>query len=443
MALAAPKRKVTLRSDGSGPFGLHLDKATNTVTRIVKGGLVDRTNSFGRDTIEVGDRIMDVNEKTGNAQDMLVAWKERQQNGAAWAGGSPSAPLRLTVLRPFILQPLTIQVPPGKDLGLNVAEGTGVVEEIKGGVVASLNSEFPGTVEVGDRIIAVESSADPMDQINRHFTGAEGRGDALEEVRAWFAWKGKDRPGALRLTLAKVPKSTDGASPDSFEAAWTFSVALRAQQGASLGLELGVGTNAVHAVHAGLVADLNAKQAGAVQVGDRLLEVDGAACPKVSSAAELEALFETRTRSGKDIRLRVLRPVKGAAAEQVTVLPTVEYGVSADNQRAAPPAAALPAAEPPATLSKAEQDLQSASTASTPDAGNVLAPDASGKALPYVKQLSKEVPVTPVAPVLPSAAPNQRRGWFGMFCETECCDTVNESEDRVVVHATEGEVARQ
>jgi hypothetical protein len=86
----------------------------------------------------------------------------------------------------------------------------------------------------------------------------------------------------------------------------------------------------------------------------------------------------------------------------------------------------------PAPSSKPrETDVQSASTVSTDQRAHM--PDASGSAIPTVKTLSKEVLV--VAPARAQPAKPQRRWWniFGTTCETQCCDTVNEGEEGVIV----------
>jgi hypothetical protein len=238
----------------------------------------------------------------------------------------------------------------------------------------------------------------------------------VEQIRAWTREQG-GRAGDLHVTLARPARTVEGSSRK--EAAWSYSVLLRARSQDSFGVELAADTDVVAAIDGGLVADLNRECPGAVQIGDRILEADGAPCPQVRTRRELESWFSNRTRGSKtivDLRLRLQRPLKNI--DYVTVLPPVEY---------------RPGAEPAQNAKAEPTSAESASTASTAE----LLPDAAGAALPAVKIVSKEVIVLAPANV---KGPQPRRRWFNIFgssCETQCCDTVDAAEESVVVPTSE------
>jgi hypothetical protein len=142
-------------------------------------------------------------------------------------------------------------------------------------------------------------------------------------------------------------------------------------------MRIHIDNNAIAEIeHPGAAASLNAACPRSLNVGDRILAVDDFPLPLMDSTANMESWFRGKLGSSntlRDVRLTVLRPVEWAAG--VAMLPrcTTTAGVI-------------------------EEDGQSAGTSSTAvsrcvsDLVSDLAqcPDAAGKALPTVKELTPE-----------------------------------------------------
>merc|ERR550514_59983 len=193
-------------------------------------------------------------------------------------------------------------------------------------------------------------------------------------------WEGGARdpaagPANLHLAVARQATYANGVLGDGLElegAAWSFSVMVRVQPGQSLGASIDVGTNLVTAIgESGAIPNVNQSHPRAIQVGDRIVSVDGIRCPSMNSIAELESWFQGRKIYSKgiprDMRIALLRPVELAA--DVTVLPPYEYCL------VQPPPAALPSAEAGGKEARAPEEEQSA--ASTVSTTSPRLPDAS------------------------------------------------------------------
>jgi hypothetical protein len=290
------------------------------------------------------DRIIEVDGKTGNAVEQIRAWAAEHKETV----GS----LRLKVARrPVTIHSVTVRLQPGEFLGLDVdLASTNTIQHIDAGRVAELNAASPGLVEVDDRILEVDGKP----------------GYAVDQIRAWVQ-DHRDTEGDLTFKVARPypPHAEDGSIPDS---AWSFSVMVRVHPGESLGVGIGV-DNVITEIEAkGAVPSVNAAHPGSLQVGDRIVAVDGIARPLVDSTAKLEAWFLGRQLYSKDIprdlRFTVLRPVQPKVA--ATVLPPVEHGLVPSEWTAVPSEPAPELAKPDSKEEPVE-DGQSAGTVSTTD----------------------------------------------------------------------------
>jgi C-terminal processing protease CtpA/Prc len=341
---------------------------TGAITRITKG-VFDNLNRDKPGSIELGDRIVEVEGKTGPANELLSAWV---------VDGKLTADIRVKLVRPLLIQPVVVKMQPGQPLGMDIAlDGTNIIQGIHDGLVADLNKAYPNTIEVGDRILEVDGK-----QTN----------NAVEQIRAWVKHS-KGKPGDLSLMVARRAFSFKEmllrgdfkamSEPNSAlrkpNSAWRFSVMVRLRPGQSLGLDLCIDNNAVSDIATpGAIASLNKAYPQSLRVGDRILAVDGIPCPCMNTTAELEAWFK-RKLSGKgkvrDIRLTVLRPVEWAAG--VAVLPRC-------------------GATPTEAGEEDEADMDSSGTTSTTvsrtvsELDNAHSSDALGKTLPSVQELPLE-----------------------------------------------------
>jgi hypothetical protein len=286
---------------------------TGAITRMWKG-VFDNLNREKPGSVELGDRIVEVEGKTGQALDLLSAWV---------VDGRLTSNIRVKLVRPLLLQPVVVQMQPGRPLGVDIAlDGTNIITGLaEDGLVAEINKVHPNTVEKGDKIVKVDGKlAD----------------NAVEQIRAWVKQnQGKD--GELHLMVARRAFSFKQmllrgdfkkmSEPNSAQAkpnsAFRFSVVLRLHPGQSLGLDLCIDNNAISDIgDPGAAADLNKTYPGSLRVGDRVLAVNGTACPCKDTAADLESWFKLKLDGkGKErrVRLTVLRPVEWAAG--VAVLP--------------------------------------------------------------------------------------------------------------------------
>lgn len=323
MATTAPTWTVTLRAadrrrgseqDKAEPrsLGVTICPYTNAITRITKG-VFAWLNKDTPGSVELGDRIIEVEGKAGRAQDLL---------SARLVDGELKANLRVKLLRPLLVQPVVIPMRPGEPLGIDIGlASTNVILGIDAGRVADLNKVLPGTIEVGDRILEVDGKT----------------GNAVEQIRAWVK-DNKATPRDLRLTIARrafsfrqmllrgdfKEMSEPNSASDKPTSAWRYSVMVSLGAGESLGVGIDIDFNTIVEVEdEGAIANLNKAHPRSIQVGDRILSVDEVRCPYMASTAELESWFRARKLDSngapRDIRLTVLRPVERAG--EGTILP--------------------------------------------------------------------------------------------------------------------------
>jgi hypothetical protein len=307
-----PRRKDVERRN----LGVSLCPVTGAITRMWKG-VFDNLNREKPGSIELGDRIVEVEGKTGQAHDLLSAWL---------VDGKLKANIRVKLVRSLLLQPVVVQMQPGRPLGIDIAlDGSNIITDLcADGLVAELNKVHPNTIEAGDKIVAVDGKKTD---------------NAVEQIRAWVK-SNQGKAGDLPLTVARRAFSfkqmllngdfKEMSEPNSAlrkpNSAWRFSVPVRLKPGQSLGLNLCLDNNAIADIdEEGAAADMNKGYPGSLRVGDRVLAVDCAPCPCKDSVAELECWFK-RTLGDKDkersVRLTVLRPVEwGAGMGGVAVLP--------------------------------------------------------------------------------------------------------------------------
>lgn len=402
MAMKAPTWTATLQT--GQPLGVILCPSTGTIKHIFEDGAFDRLNwaalrptdlspvTEGRKAaateVEVGDRIVEVAGKSGNAQDLLSAFLSRGMLGEE---DELAEDVSITLLRPLLVQPVVVQMQPGEELGLDVdIANTNVIQTIDSGLVADLNKVYHSSIEVGDKILEVEGMP----------------GNAVEQIRAWVQEHKETPHRDLHLTVARRPELVEGPG---VLAAWRFSVMVRVQPGQSLGAIISTDVAAISDIEdGGAISSLNKAHPRALQVGDRILTVDGLPCPRVSSAAELEAWFQTHKpplldeSSPRDLNLTVLRP--GAPADAVaTVLPPYEYRLVDVGARLE-------------SKPTAEAEDSAGSTASTADIVRQLTPEATHSAKPPT--LSTPVPLGTLPESKVVAAPERR--WYQIFSGT-CC----------------------
>lgn len=381
---------VTLRAGAEAtPLGLGLCPDSGTIT-LIDGGLFAKFNHEVErgSELELGDRIIEVDGKSGNVHDLLSA---RLQEGRL------TGDLTLKLRRPRLIQPVVVQLQPGEQLGLDVdVASTNIIQNIDSGLVADLNKVYPGSVEAGDRILKVDGQV----------------GNAVEAIRAW-AKDHADSAGELTFEISRSASQVK----EMPSAAWSFSVLVRVQPGESLGAILDTSTNAIAEIEAtGAVPKLCAAHPHALAVGDRLLTVDGVPCPQASSAAELEAWFQGRKPFKdipRDLRLQVLRPAELAA--DVTVLPPYEYRLdSKGNARRL---------ESKSTTDGLDEKI-SPRTPETEDSSGpkVLFADASGEKLPNATTLATPVSLEKFVEGTEFRAPERR--WYQIF-NASCCETVS------------------
>merc|ERR1719313_2123723 len=319
----------TKETDSRRNLGVSLCAFTGAITRITKG-VFDNLNRERPGSIELGDRIVEVEGKTGQANDLLSAWV---------VDGKLTANIRVKLVRPLLLQPVVVQMQPGRPLGVDIAlDGSNIITGIaEDGLVAEINKAYANTIEAGDKIVEVDGKQSD---------------NAVEQIRAWVK-QNQGKPGALSLTVARRAFSfkqmllrgdfKEMSEPNSAwrkpNSAWRFSVLVRLRPGQSLGLNLCIDNNAISEIDApGAAAELNKAYPGSLRVGDRVLAVDGTPCPCKNTAADLEAWFK-RALDGKSkdreksVRLTVLRPVEWGAG--VAVLPPCDAAVAEGERKEA------------------------------------------------------------------------------------------------------------
>jgi hypothetical protein len=149
MMLEPRTSTVTVELRPGQLLGLTLCQVSNNVNEIVPG-LIDELNKVSPGSVEVGDRIMEVNGEEGPAFLLIRKFAGSLTNG--------SGTLRLTMLRPVEFD-IAINIAEGKELGLSLMD-VGFVEMVsQDGSVASHNAKqtaigAPCLLE-GDRVIQV------------------------------------------------------------------------------------------------------------------------------------------------------------------------------------------------------------------------------------------------------------------------------------------------
>jgi len=220
---------------------------------------------------------------------------------------------------------------------------------------------------------------------------------------------------------------------------------VRVQPGEPLGASIDVGTNLVTALdESGAIPGLNQSHPSAIQVGDRIVSVDGIRCPSMKTVAELESWFKGRKLYSKgiprDLRVAVLRPVELAA--DVTVLPPYEYCLvqpPAELDVSTFPAGKVesPGRASVSTVDQSDLGSSAASTVSTeptpfPDAGSGERPSGS---------VAKAVDLNKFVDSQAVAAPPRR--WYQIF-NWQCCGpavsagTDEATEERILKVVTDG-----
>jgi len=139
---------VAIRVQPGQLLGLTLCQVSNNVNEIVPG-LVDELNRARPGSVEVGDRILEVNGEEGAAFLLIRQWVGRL-NGPGT--------LRLTILRPVEFD-VAIDISAGKELGLDVMDIGFVKDVASHGMIAGYNDtqSFIGgqCLRQGDRIVQV------------------------------------------------------------------------------------------------------------------------------------------------------------------------------------------------------------------------------------------------------------------------------------------------
>jgi hypothetical protein len=289
---------VTLRGIDE-PLGVSIYAPNGTITRFAEGAFA-KLNESEPGSVELGDRIVEVEGKGGRMHDLFAPWLR---------DGKLTGSLRVTLLRPILVQPVVLLVEPGKKLGIGISDQN-VIHSIDKGLVSELNRVSPGSIEVKDRILEVEGKA----------------GNAAEQVRSWVQ-DNKDTSGDLHLKVARQAKRT-AFMPTP---AWSFSVMIRVRPGETLGAI--IKDNFIKKIKGGAIAKLNKAHPQSVQVGDRIHKVDEIRLPGLNSSDELDSWLQGRTDlkqewvCSKDLtqelRLTLLRPVE--LAEECSVLPPCEH----------------------------------------------------------------------------------------------------------------------
>jgi hypothetical protein len=151
----------------------------------------------------------------------------------------------------MILEPrkwtVTVEVTPGQLLGLTLCQVSNNVNEIYPGLIDNLNKASPGSVEVGDRITAVNGEEGAAFLLIRQFVGSLSGGS-----------------GTLCLTILRPVE---------------FDVAIHLTDGKELGLSIMDIGFVQDVARDGMVASHNAKQRSLEEpcllVGDRVIEISG------------------------------------------------------------------------------------------------------------------------------------------------------------------------
>jgi hypothetical protein len=198
MALEPRTSTVTVIVQPGQLLGLIICQRSNNVNTILPG-LVDDLNRAKPGSIEVGDRVLEVNGEEGPAFSLI----------SAWAAGLTDRPgtLRLTILRPVEFE-VAIDISAGRDLGLAIMELGFMTEIACEGLVAAFNAERgkQTSLRIGDRIV----------QINRRAPSTEDGAGANVLPYLRLAMGGGE--GLLRLRVRRgehMPTSASAAATAS------------------------------------------------------------------------------------------------------------------------------------------------------------------------------------------------------------------------------------
>merc|ERR1719311_140619 len=199
------------------PLGIDIAlDGSNIITGIGEDGLVAELNKAHPNTIEAGDKIVKVDGKqTDNAVEQIRAWVKRNQGkpgdmpltvsrraftfkqmllrGDFKEMSEPNSALR----KPSSAWRYSVQVRlrPGQSLGLNLCIDNNAISEIDDpGAAADLNKEYPGSIRVGDRVLAVDGTLCPCK-------------NSAAELESWFkrilSHESKGKEKSVRLTVLR------------------------------------------------------------------------------------------------------------------------------------------------------------------------------------------------------------------------------------------------
>merc|ERR1719506_2228449 len=102
-----------------------------------------------------------------------------------------------------MVQPMVVQMQPSEQLGVDVdVMQTNRIQTIDDGLIAELNKVYPGSVEIGDRILEVDGKA----------------GAAVDNTRDWVAARDPAAgPANLHLAVARQATYANGVLGDGLE----------------------------------------------------------------------------------------------------------------------------------------------------------------------------------------------------------------------------------
>jgi hypothetical protein len=145
-------------------LGLVICEVTYTVKDVLQGGVIEAWTRDCPGSVQVGDRIVQVNDQTGNICELIRVWLRGIQ------GSCPhdlAHDLFLTVLRPVEFD-ILVAVSDGQELGLTIMEEVGFVTEIKSKGALGMHNAIQGPegaqcLRAGDRIVQVSGREPPQE----------------------------------------------------------------------------------------------------------------------------------------------------------------------------------------------------------------------------------------------------------------------------------------
>jgi hypothetical protein len=159
MAVEPQRSVITVSVDPGSLLGVIICEVTNTVNAITEGGAIAVLNRARPGSLEVGDRIVEVDGQRGRSFELIRAWVAGLRDG--------SGELSLTVVRPVEFD-VHIDVSQGKELGMCVLEEYGFVSEIRRNGLIDTHNALQGphgseTLRTGDRIVQVSGREPPAE----------------------------------------------------------------------------------------------------------------------------------------------------------------------------------------------------------------------------------------------------------------------------------------